>query len=84
LWTGICGGLASDPLMTPLLVGLGLDELSVNPASVPVVKNAIRNITYAECREIAAAALAAATLDVQEMSRELTKKFAPEILELTD
>ncbi len=85
IWTGICGGMASDPLMTPLLIGLGLDELSVNPAAVPLVKDAIRSVSYAEAREIATAALASsATVDVHELARELTKKVAPEILEMLD
>ncbi len=83
IWTGICGGMASDPLMTPLLLGLGLDELSVNPAAVPVVKDAIRNISYSEAREVAEAALSSTSaVDVHELARELTNKVAPEILEL--
>ncbi len=83
IWTGICGGMASDPLMTPLLIGLGIDELSVNPSSVPLVKDAIRSVSYVEAREIAAAALSSnPAVDVNELSRALTKKVAPEILEL--
>jgi phosphotransferase system enzyme I (PtsI) len=85
IWTGICGGMASDPLMTPLLIGLGLDELSVNPVAVPVVKDAVRSVTYAEARHIAEAALASTSaVDVHELARELTKKIAPEILELVE
>jgi len=85
IWTGICGGMASDPLMTPLLLGLGIDELSISPAAVPVVKDAIRSISYSEAREIAEAALSSSSsVDVHEMSRELTKKIAPEILELVE
>ncbi len=83
IWTGLCGGVGGDPLMTPLLVGLGLDELSVSPAVLPVVKDAIRSITYSEARDIADAALySQSAMDVQEMSRELARKVAPEILEL--
>lgn len=83
IWTGLCGGVGGDPLMTPLLIGLGLDELSVSPAVLPVVKDAVRSITYSEAREIADAALySQSAVDVQEMSRELARKVAPEILEL--
>lgn len=85
IWTGICGGMASDPLMTPLLLGLGVDELSISPASVPVVKDAIRSLSYSEAREIAEAALSSSSsADVHELARELTKKIAPEILELVE
>ncbi len=84
IWTGICGGMASDPLMIPLLLGLGVDELSISPASVPVVKDAIRSVSYSEAREIAEAALHLSSVDVHELSRELTRKIAPEILELVD
>ena len=83
IWTGLCGGVGGDPLMTPLLVGLGVDELSVSPAVLPLVKDAVRSITFSEARDIADAALySQSAMDVQEMSRELARKVAPEILEL--
>jgi phosphocarrier protein FPr len=41
IWVGLCGELAGDPLAAPLLLGMGLDELSMNPAAIPVVKQAI-------------------------------------------
>jgi phosphoenolpyruvate-protein phosphotransferase/dihydroxyacetone kinase phosphotransfer subunit len=43
-WTGICGELAGDPLAIPILVGLGVDELSMNPASIPRAKALLRKI----------------------------------------
>ncbi len=83
IWAGICGGMGGDPVMTPLLVGLGVDELSVIPSQVPVVKDAIRRVSFSEAREMAEAALSSeSAMDVQDLSRELTKKVAPEILEL--
>lgn len=85
IWTGVCGNMASDPLMIPLLLGLGVDELSINPALVPVVKDAIRSVSYSAAREIAETALStSSSADVHELSRKLTKKIAPEILELVD
>ncbi|MFC1461071.1 phosphoenolpyruvate--protein phosphotransferase [Verrucomicrobiota bacterium] len=85
IWAGICGSMGGDPLMTPLLLGLGIDELSVTPSLVPVVKDAIRRVTYSEAREIAESALSSeSAMDVQDLSRELTKKIAPEILELVE
>lgn len=54
---GMCGEMAADPLLVVLLVGLGLDELSMNAKSIPSVKNIIRSISAAEAREIAIHAL---------------------------
>lgn len=81
----MCGSLAGDPLMTPLLIGLGLDELSVNPASLLMVKDSIMHINYSESRDITDSALfSESAVDIQDMSRELAKKIAPEILELVE
>ncbi len=58
---GLCGGLAADALAAPLLVGLGITELSLPAAAIPAVKAAIASVTLARCREIAQAALALET-----------------------
>ena len=47
----------ADHLAKPLLLGLGLDEFSMAPISIPVVKQVIRNLELKKCREIARAAL---------------------------
>ncbi|MBE9107782.1 phosphoenolpyruvate--protein phosphotransferase, partial [Nostoc cf. edaphicum LEGE 07299] len=54
---GLCGELAADTLATPILLGLGLDELSVNPQSIPGVKQAIARLSIVESEAIAASAL---------------------------
>lgn len=56
----ICGEMAADPRFTSLLVGLGIDELSVIPRSLPLVKEAVRNTTISEARELAKQALMSA------------------------
>lgn len=53
-WVGICGEMAGNPVLTPLLVGLGVDELSMSAPSIPEVKAIIRQISYQQAREIAA------------------------------
>ena len=58
IWIGMCGELAGNPLATPVLVGLGLDELSMSAPSIPAVKEAVRRFTMAEAQRIATAALA--------------------------
>jgi len=54
---GVCGGLASDPVAAPVLVGLGVTELSCTPPAVSAVKAAIRRVDLETCRKLAAAAL---------------------------
>ena len=53
----VCGGLASEPSAAPLLVGLGINELSALPGAIPSIKAALRRRTLAECRELAERAL---------------------------
>jgi multiphosphoryl transfer protein len=57
-WVGVCGGIASDPQAVPILVGIGVDELSVSVPSIPAVKAAIRERSLADCKAIARQALA--------------------------
>jgi phosphocarrier protein FPr/phosphocarrier protein len=62
-WTGVCGGLAAVPEAVPILVGLGVSELSVPAAAVAEVKALVRTLDGARCRALAAAALAAPDAD---------------------
>jgi phosphoenolpyruvate-protein phosphotransferase (PTS system enzyme I) len=57
IWTGICGEMAGDITFTPLLIGLGVEELSVGPQQVARVGQAIRSLSYAECAAMADEAL---------------------------
>jgi phosphoenolpyruvate-protein kinase (PTS system EI component) len=56
-WAGICGGIASDVSAVPVLIGLGLDELSVSIQGIPSVKAAIRALSMERCVSIARDAL---------------------------
>jgi phosphocarrier protein FPr/phosphocarrier protein len=55
----VCGGLASDPVAAPILIGVGVNELSAVPSMVPRLKSLIRNLTLGECEAIARRALEA-------------------------
>ncbi|WP_144903666.1 phosphoenolpyruvate--protein phosphotransferase [Halobellus captivus] len=61
VWVGMCGEMAGDPDLTELLVGLGLDELSMSAVTVPQVKHAVTETTVADARALAERALAAST-----------------------
>lgn len=57
LWTGVCGEMAGDPALVPLLIGLGVEELSVALPSVPRIKYLVRRLRYADCAALAEFAL---------------------------
>lgn len=52
-WVGVCGELGSDELAVPILVGLGVDELSVSASQIALVKAQIRTISFEKCRTLA-------------------------------
>ena len=58
-WVGVCGALAGDPVAVPVLVGLGVDELSADIPLVPAVKARVRALSFEECTVTAREALAA-------------------------
>ena len=60
-WVGMCGEMAGDPALTELLVGLGLDELSMSAVTVPAVKERVRAVDAADATALAEAALACET-----------------------
>jgi phosphoenolpyruvate-protein kinase (PTS system EI component) len=60
-WVGVCGELAADPLAVPLLVGLGVDELSVSARSIAEVKAGVRELTLSHAQQLARHALGLGT-----------------------
>jgi phosphotransferase system enzyme I (PtsI) len=83
IWTGVCGEMAGNPLLVPLLIGLGVDEISVSPTSVPAVKDVIRKLRYSQAEELAESVMASGSgADVMARCRKLVGEVAPEILEL--
>lgn len=82
IWTGVCGEMAANPLMVPLLLGLGADELSVSPAMIPIVKKVIRNAELSQAQALAVDALQSNSGEqVLSKCREMVTNIAPEILE---
>ena len=74
-FTGMCGELASDPVATMILLGLGLDEFSMTASSIPLIKNILRSVSKAECEEVANKAL---TMDTAEEITEYAKSVLAE------
>jgi multiphosphoryl transfer protein len=62
-FTGVCGGIAGDAQAVPILVGLGVDELSVSLPSIPTIKAQVRRLSYAKCQDLARRALKCRTGD---------------------
>jgi phosphotransferase system enzyme I (PtsI) len=57
IWVGVCGEMAGDIALIPLLLGLGMDELSVSASLVPRVKRAVQSLEIAECQLLVEGAL---------------------------
>jgi phosphoenolpyruvate-protein phosphotransferase len=72
-WVGVCGEMASDVEAVPLLVGMGIDELSVHPPQVARVKARVRELRIDACRRLVDAAM---ELDRPAQVRELIRQSA--------
>jgi phosphotransferase system enzyme I (PtsI) len=75
-WVGMCGELAGEPLAIPILLGLGLDEFSMNPPAIPVAKQIIRSLTMQKAREIAEKSL---ELENSEQIQMLVRQMVPTV-----
>lgn len=84
IWTGVCGEMAGELAMVPLLIGLGVTELSVVPSLVPRVKMLIRSIEMAKARELAEFALNCYSPgEILAGAEALTKAAVPDFFEKT-
>ncbi|EKU99272.1 phosphotransferase system HPr (HPr) family protein [Leptolyngbya sp. PCC 7375] len=52
-WVGVCGGIGSDPQAVPLLIGLGVKELSVSVSMIPTIKALVRSLSLDQCQKLA-------------------------------
>ena len=82
IWAGVCGEIAGDPILTPLLLGLGVDELSAAPAVLDEVKYIIRRVKLDEARELAEFALASESpTEIFARCVEFARQTAPSLFE---
>ena len=78
IWTGVCGEMASDLSMVPLLIGLGVGELSVTPSMVPRVKMLIRSINMSKAKELANLAIDIdSPKEIHRRAEELSMEAVP-------
>jgi len=79
-WAGVCGEMAGELTLIPLLLGLGMDELSAAPPTVPQIKFLIRRLKISEARELAKFALECeSSMEILERCTALAKRSAPEL-----
>ncbi len=80
----MCGEMAGEPLLAAVLVGLGLDELSMNAVAIPTMKAVLRASTMAEARKLADDALQLPTVtDVEALVKEhMSKRFPDDVLKV--
>ena len=83
IWVGVCGEMAGDPVTVPLLLGLGVDELSVSAVSLPAVKYIIRSMAMSEARTLAEQALRCGTAgETATQLENFARAVAPDLMEL--
>jgi phosphotransferase system enzyme I (PtsI) len=81
IWVGMCGEVAGDPLYSVLLVGLGLDELSISAYMIPEVKRIIRSITYDEAKMLVRKAMGMSTAtDIRRLVADVMHERFPELV----
>lgn len=81
LEVSVCGEMAADPFFMPLLLGLGVRSLSMNPTSIPVVKRLVRRLSLGHCAQFVLEAKRLSTSDaVEQALAERLKAWAPDLL----
>ena len=80
IWTGVCGEMAGDVLLTPLLLGLGVDELSATSVIVPRVKKAVQSLDALQCEALVRTALTMEdSAAIHQMSLDMARDRYAEI-----
>ncbi|MDA1275481.1 MAG: phosphoenolpyruvate--protein phosphotransferase [Verrucomicrobia bacterium] len=82
IWVGVCGEMAGDVSMVPLLLGLGADELSTSPSLVPEIKFLIRRMKLSEAKDLADWALTCESgSEIYERCNGIARRLAPTLFE---
>ena len=82
IWTGVCGEMAGQLALTPLLVGLGIKEMSVGAHMLPSIKKAIRSLNQSECADMVKEALQYRTSpDIANLSTHMARRCYSELMD---
>jgi phosphotransferase system enzyme I (PtsI) len=82
VWVGVCGEIAGDPALVPLLIGLGVDELSAAPPVVPQIKYIVRRLKLSEAQALAEFALQCESpSEINARCQKLARETAPSLFE---
>jgi len=82
IWTGVCGEMAGEPALVPILLGLGVEELSVSASLVPQTKFLIRRLKMPEARALAEFSLQCESgAEILARANELVRQVAPSLFE---
>jgi phosphoenolpyruvate-protein phosphotransferase (PTS system enzyme I) len=82
IWVSVCGEMAGDPTLTPLLIGLGVDELSAAPSVLAPLKYLIRRLKLSEAQQLATFALESeSATEILARSTALARRVAPSLFE---
>jgi len=81
IWVGVCGEMAADVVMTPILVGLGVDEMSMGSVAVPRVKKAVQSLHYGECQKLSEEVLSLdSAQQIHHRLQDVAKGAYPELV----
>ena len=81
IWVGVCGEMASDVTLTPMLVGLGVDELSAVATAIPRIKRAVQALNYEEARSLVGRLMENDSAEANQQALEaVARQLYPEIL----
>ena len=82
IWVSVCGEMAGDPVLTPLLLGLGVDELSAAPSIGPQIKYMVRRLKTAETKKLADFAVGCeSAAEILTACQDLARQSAPSLFE---
>jgi phosphotransferase system enzyme I (PtsI) len=82
IWVGVCGEMAGEPLLVPLLLGMGIDELSTSAVTVPRIKKIIRTVSLVDARALANEVMNCTTgSEILKRSEQFVRRIAPELVQ---
>jgi len=80
IWVGMCGEMASDQLVIPLLIGLGIDEFSVSPVVLPKIKEIVRGLEFKQCQHLSETIRSFETeADIERYLKQFMQERFPEL-----